>query len=294
MTAQLLEGKAIAEKLQQEIASTIQGLKKLTKKQPKMVAIRVRENQEFESYLKSQKRVAEIVGIQHDTYPNLGENAIKLQNIIRELNEDNSVDGIMVQMPLPSGFPFEVILDQIDPKKDVEGITSYNLGQLVLKRDRLVPCTALSCIALIEEAMRRIGKTCHGKEAVVVGSSKVVGRPTALLLLDRMATTTVCHVETSKAGKLEEHVRRADILVVAVGKQNVIPGKWIKEGAIVIDAGFNHIDNKIVGDVEFEEAKKRAQFITPVPGGVGPLTTTMLMVNLSTAFRWQHINPPVI
>ncbi len=147
MTAQLLEGKAIAEKLQQEIASTIQGLKKLTKKQPKMVAIRVRENQEFESYLKSQKRVAEIVGIQHDTYPNLGENAIKLQNIIRELNEDNSVDGIMVQMPLPSGFPFEVILDQIDPKKDVEGITSYNLGQLVLKRDRLVPCTALSCIA---------------------------------------------------------------------------------------------------------------------------------------------------
>ena len=283
MEAKLLEGKKIAEKLQKQIAEEIRELKRKTKQTPKMAAIRAHEDQASELYLKSQKRVAELVGVEHETISILGANETQLVNAIQKANRDPSVHGIMIQMPLPKEFNLEMVLGSIDHKKDVEGITSFNLGQLVLKKDKLVPCSALSCIALIEET----GSKLYGKEAVVVGSSKVVGRPVALLLLDRMVTTTVCHLGTSEAGKLESHVRNADIVVVAVGKPGVIPGKWIKEGAIVIDVGINRVNGKTIGDVEFEEAKKKAQFITPVPGGVGPLTVTILMKNLVTAFRWQ-------
>lgn len=283
MDAKLLEGKIIAERLQAKIAEEVRALRKQTGKTPKMVSIRVNEDQASELYLKTQRKHAELAGMQHATVSVLGANEKKLIETIQQANEDPAIHGIMIQMPLPESFHLEHILDSIDPKKDVEGVTSFNLGQLVLKKDRLVPCTALSCITLIEET----GVKLRGKEAVIVGSSKVVGRPAALLLLDRMATATVCHIATSEAGLLESHVRRADILVVAVGKQNVIPGKWVKNGAIVIDVGINRVNGKTVGDVEFEEAVKRAKFITPVPGGVGPLTVTILMRNLLTAFRWQ-------
>jgi len=283
MTAKLLEGKIIAEKLQKKIADEVRELKEKTKQTPKMVAIRTNEDQASELYLKSQRRGAELAGMQHETITILGATEKELIAVIEKTNRNPAVHGIMIQMPLPENFHLENILDSIDPKKDIEGVTSFNLGQLVLKKDRLVPCTALSCITLIEET----GEKLRGKEAVIVGSSKVVGRPAALLLLDRMATTTVCHIGTSEAGLLESHVKRADILVVAVGKENVIPGKWIKEGAIVIDVGINRVNGKTVGDVEFDEAQKRAKFITPVPGGVGPLTVTILMRNLLTAFRWQ-------
>ena len=283
MTAKLLEGKKISEKLQKKIAEGVSKLKQETKKTPKMVAIRINEDQASELYLKSQRRAAEAAGAEHETVSILGANEHELIRKIQQANQDPSIHGIMVQMPLPAHFHLENILDSIDPKKDVEGVTSFNLGQLVLKHGRLVPSTALSCVTLIEET----GVKLYGKEAVVVGSSKVVGRPVSLLLLDRMVTTTVCHIGTYEAKQLESHVRRADIVVVAVGKPNLIPSKWIKEGAIVIDVGINRVDGKTVGDVEFEEAKKRASFITPVPGGVGPLTVTILMRNLLTAFCWQ-------
>lgn len=283
MTAKLLEGKIIAEKLQKKITEEVRELRAQTKQTPKMVAIRINEDQASELYLKSQRKAAELAGMKHETITILGASEKQLIQAIEKANKDSSIHGIMIQMPLPQDFHLENILDSIDHKKDIEGVTSFNLGQLVLKKDKLVPCTALSCIALIEET----GEKLRGKEAVIVGSSKVVGRPAALLLLDRMATATVCHIATSEAGKLESHVKRADILVVAVGKENVIPGKWVKDGAIVIDVGINRVNGKTVGDVEFEEAQKRAKFITPVPGGVGPMTVTILMRNLVTAFRWQ-------
>jgi len=281
--ATLLEGKKISEKYQGEIKEQFQALSKRANRKPKMVAIRTNEDQASELYLKSQRRAAELVGAEHETISVLGADQQKLLKTIQDANQDPSVHGLMVQMPLPPHFHLEVVLDSIDPKKDIEGVTSFNLGQLVLRKNRLVPCTALAAIALIDETRENL----YGKEAVVVGSSKVVGRPAALLLLDRMATTTVCHIATSEAGQLESHVRRADILVVGVGKPGVIPGKWIKAGAIVIDVGINRVNGKTVGDIEFEEAKKRAKYITPVPGGVGPLTVNILMKNLLTAFRWQ-------
>lgn len=283
MKSKLLEGKIVAEKYQKEIAKEFNKLYKMTKQKPKMVAIKVNEDQASELYLRSQRRAADATGVDHETIALIGTTQRRLLSTIHDLNRDPKVHGIMLQMPLPEGFHLEEILDSIDPKKDVEGVTSYNLGQLVLKKNRLVPCTALASIALIDET----GEKLYGKEAVVVGSSKVVGRPVALLLLERMVTTTICHIATSEAGKLESHVKRADILVVGVGKANVIPGHWIKEGAIVIDVGINRVENKTVGDVEFEVAKERAKYITPVPGGVGPLTVTILMKNLLTAFRWQ-------
>ena len=283
MEAKLLDGKRISEKLQKELAEEVRALKRKAKKPPKMVAIRINEDQASELYLKSQRRAAEAAGVEHETISILGADESSLSKTIQKANQDPSVHGIMVQMPLPVSFDLETILDSIHPDKDIEGVTSYNLGKLVLKKGRLIPCTAFSCITLIEET----GVSLRGKEAVVVGSSKVVGRPVSLLLLDRMATTAVCHIATSEAGKLESHVRRADILVVGVGKAGVIPGRWVKEGAIVIDVGINRVNGKTVGDVEFEEAKKRAQFITPVPGGVGPLTVTILMKNLLAAFKGQ-------
>lgn len=283
MEAQLLEGRKISEKLQQKIADEFSEFKQRTGKTPKMVAIRTNEDQASELYLKSQRRAAEAAGAIHETMSIFDATEAKLLRAIQTANEDPNIHGIMIQMPLPEHFRLELVLDAVDPRKDVEGVTSFNLGQLVLKKDRLVPCTALSCMTLIEETEVPL----RGKEAVVVGSSKVVGRPVALLLLDRFATTTVCHIGTSEACRLEPHIRRADILVVGVGKANLIPGDWVKEGAVVIDVGINRVEGKTVGDVQFEEAKKRARFITPVPGGVGPLTVTILMRNLMTACRWQ-------
>ncbi|PIQ85079.1 MAG: bifunctional 5,10-methylene-tetrahydrofolate dehydrogenase/5,10-methylene-tetrahydrofolate cyclohydrolase [Candidatus Omnitrophica bacterium CG11_big_fil_rev_8_21_14_0_20_45_26] len=281
--AKLLDGKAIAQKYQTKISQEFAMLYRGTNCKPKMVAIKVHDDQASELYLKSQKRSAEAAGVIHETVSVLNSSQNYLIQAIRKANQDSAVHGIIIQMPLPQHFNLEGILDSIDPKKDIEGITSFNLGQLVLRKNRLVPCTALSCMTLIEET----GVPLRGKEAVIVGSSKVVGRPAALLLLDRMATATVCHIATTEAGMLESHVKRADILVVGVGKPGVIPGDWIKPGAIVIDVGINRINGKTVGDVEFETAKKKAGFLSPVPGGVGPLTVTILMRNLLTAYRWQ-------
>ncbi len=279
MSAILLEGKKIAEKLQQEIAKEARTLSK----KPRMVAIQVVEDAASELYLKSQKKTADAVGLDHAVHREIGASETKLLQLIEDANHDPRINGIMVQMPLPQNFDVETILDSIDLKKDVEGVTSYNLGKLVLKKARLAPSTALSCVRLIEET----GENLYGKRAVIVGSSKVVGRPVSLLLSDRMMTTVLCNIATSEAGDLESFVKMADVVVVAVGKPNVVPGKWIKKGAVVIDVGFNRVNGKTLGDVEFEIAKENAKYITPVPGGVGPLTVTILMQNLVKAFRWQ-------
>lgn len=285
MEAQLLEGKKVAEKLKIKIAREVQALSKKLNFVPVLRAIQLGEDAASELYLKSQKRAAESVGIQHEVTSLLA--SASEQDLIGEIeraNRDPKVHGIIVQMPLPKSFRTDSVLDAIHPDKDVEAVTTSNLGRLLINKEGLAPCTARACIRLIEET----GVDVYGKEGVVIGSSKVVGMPAFLLLIGKKVTSTICHTGTFKSGTLESHIRRADVLIVSAGKPNLIPGAWVKEGAIVIDVGINRVDGKTVGDVEFEAARKRAAFITPVPGGVGPLTTMTLMENLVTALSLQQ------
>ncbi|OGW84894.1 MAG: hypothetical protein A3C35_06865 [Omnitrophica bacterium RIFCSPHIGHO2_02_FULL_46_11] len=284
MEAQLLEGKKVAEKLKVEVTREVERYSKKTGSAPTLRAIQLGEDPASELYLKSQKRAAESVGAKHEI-TSLAASATE-QDLIGEIeraNRDPKVQGIIVQMPLPKSFRIDRVLDTIHPDKDVEAVTTKNLGRLLMNKEGLAPCTARACIRLIEET----GVNVYGKEGVVIGSSKVVGLPAFLLLIGKKVTSTICHTGTFKSGALESHIRRSDVLIVSAGKPALIPGAWIKQGAIVIDVGINHVNGKTVGDVEFESAKKRAGFITPVPGGVGPLTTMTLMENLITVAKAQ-------
>ena len=210
-----------------------------------------------------------------------------LLKLIDDLNRDERVDGILVQLPLPEQIRQTAIIERIDPAKDADGFHPFNIGRLTQRIPLIRPCTPWGIVKLLEHA----GIEARGKHAVVVGASNVVGRPMALELLLMGATTTVCHRFTSD---LQTHVSRADILVVAVGKPGMIPGDWIKEGAVVVDVGMNRLDTgKLVGDVDFENARDRASWITPVPGGVGPMTVAMLMSNtLEASMRRQDADAP--
>ena len=278
--AKLLEGKPIAERIKEEIKQQVLSLKN----KPVLASVQVGENPGAESYAKSQKKTAENLGIEyqyHKLTQDTSENA--LIEFTQRLNSDKSVNGIIVQMPLPPQIDYKKISQFIFPEKDVEGMHPANIGKILFGKAKILPCTP----AAVMELLNSCGVDLYGKEVVVVGHSEIVGKPLSLLLLDKFATVTVCHIGTSKAGKLEEHVRQAEVLIVAVGKAGLIKGEWIKEGAIVIDVGINRVGDKIVGDVEFQEAEKRASWITPVPGGVGPLTVTMLMRNLVEAAKLQ-------
>ncbi|MDD5409668.1 MAG: bifunctional 5,10-methylenetetrahydrofolate dehydrogenase/5,10-methenyltetrahydrofolate cyclohydrolase [Candidatus Omnitrophica bacterium] len=279
--AKLLEGRPVAEKIKQEIKIQVRNLKQA----PVLASILVGDNPCAASYVKSQEKAALELGIVYKLFQ-LDKNTTErcLIDSILELNADKAVNGIIVQMPLPQHIDSRKIDEIIQPLKDVEGLHPENTGKLFLNRTRFVSCTA----SAVMELLNSTGVDLYGKEAVVVGHSQIVGKPLALLLLNKFATVTVCHIGTSKAGKLEEHVKKAEVLIVAVGKAGLIKGGWIKEGSIVVDVGINKAGAKIVGDVEFESAQKRAAYITPVPGGVGPLTVTMLMRNLVEAARLQR------
>ncbi len=279
--AKLLEGKPIAEKIKENIKQEAQALAV-----PAVLAsIQVGENAGAQAYASSQKKAADALGIVYKFQklsPDTTEEA--LISFIEKLNADKSVNGIIIQMPLPAHIDYKKISQFILPEKDVEGMHPANIGKIIFGKAAILPCTAAAVMELLKET----GLDLYGKEVVIVGHSEIVGKPLALLLLEKFATTTVCHIGTSKAGKLEEHVRAAEILIVAVGKAGIIKGEWIKEGAVVIDVGINRVADKIVGDVEFEAAQSRAAIITPVPGGVGPLTVTMLMRNVVVAARLQQ------
>jgi methylenetetrahydrofolate dehydrogenase (NADP+)/methenyltetrahydrofolate cyclohydrolase len=279
--AKLLEGKPIAEKIKEEIKQEVQALKH----KPVLASIMVGDNPGAASYVKSQQKVAENLGIDYQLHKlNQDITEEELVEFIRKLNADKSVNGIIVQMPLPQQVDYKKISQFIFPEKDVEGMHPANIGKIVFGKAKILPCTPAAVMELLKET----GVDLYGKEVVVVGHSEIVGKPLSLLLLDKFATVCVCHIGTSKAGKLEEHVKGAEILIVAVGKAGLIKGDWVKEGAIVIDVGINRVGDKIVGDVEFETAEKRVSWITPVPGGVGPLTVTMLMRNLVEAAKLQE------
>ena len=276
--AKLLEGKLIAVRLQEQIKSEVSALSK----KPVLASVMVGDNAGAQAYVKSQKKTAELLGIEYkllELPADTSEPA--LIAFIAKLNADISVDGVIIQMPLPQGIDCKRISQYILPKKDIEGMHPENVGRMLCGNARILPCTAAAVMELLKET----GIDLYGKEVVIVGHSAIVGKPLALLLLEKLATTTVCHIGTSKSGKLEEHVRRAEVLIVAVGKPNLIKGDWIRDGAVVIDVGINRVEDKIVGDIEFETAEKRASWITPVPGGVGPLTVTMLMRNLMEAAK---------
>jgi len=279
--AKLLEGKPLAEKIKEAIKQDISssGIK------PVLASIIVGENAGAEAYAKSQNKAADNLGIQYQLHKLPADTTeAALLEFIKKLNNDKAVNGIIIQMPMPAHIDYKKISGFILPEKDVEGMHPANIGKIVFGKAKILPCTA----AAVMELLNSTGVDLYGKEVVVVGHSEIVGKPVALLLLDKFATVTVCHIGTSKAGKLEQHVRGAEILIVAVGKANLIKGDWIKEDAIVVDVGINRVADKIVGDVEFEPAEKKASYITPVPGGVGPLTVTILMRNVVEAAKLQE------
>lgn len=277
MTAELLRGKDIATQIQERLKAEVAEIKKTRGLTPKLVVLKSSEEHASEIYLKNQQKTAELLGISYelkDFDALRGEAAFVSE--IEKLNRDNSVHGIMIQLPLPEGWNADKIQGMVNPKKDVEGVSPENLGLIVLKKEVVVPCTAQAVIEILKFAKTPL----YGAEVVIVGSSFIVGRPVALLLMRERASVHVLGSASSKLGTLEGHVRKADIVIACAGVAHFIKGSWIKKGATVIDVGINHLDGKTVGDVEFEEAAKHAGKITPVPGGVGPLTVTVLMSNL--------------
>lgn len=284
MAAQLLMGKPLAEKIRAEVAKEVE-LLKARGVEPSLVAIQVGRNDASRVYTNAQAKNAEKCGIKYELQE-LPEDITQEQLLkhIANLNADPAVTGIILQMPVPPQIDAKVCQWSIAYEKDVEGITPTNMGLVTFGKPRLVPCTAMGAYELIKST----GVDLFGKEVVVVGHSDIVGKPSALLLLNDLATTTICHIGTGKRGLTADHVKRAEILVVAVGVPELIKGEWIKEGAIVVDIGINPTkDGKIVGDVEFEVAKERAAWITPVPGGAGTATTAILMRNTVEAAKWQ-------
>jgi len=283
MAAELLKGAPIAERIREEVAAQVAALKDQGVT-PSLVAIQVGENPASAVYVGQQQKAAEKLGIAYRLEELPADSSQKfVADFIAKLNQDPNVSGIILQMPVPQGLNARALQASLDPAKDVEGVSPANMGWVVFGRPMLAPCTALGAFELINST----GVDLYGKEVVVVGHSDIVGKPLALLLLDKFATTTVCHIGTGERGVLPEHVKRAEILVVAVGKAGLVKGEWIKEGAIVVDVGINRVGDKLVGDVEFEAAAERAAYITPVPGGVGPLTVTMLMRNTVLAAKQQ-------
>jgi methylenetetrahydrofolate dehydrogenase (NADP+)/methenyltetrahydrofolate cyclohydrolase len=284
MPAQILDGRAIAGKVIEGLKEEV-GALKAKGVSPTLASIMVGENPAIEVYIRSQRRASEEVGIEYQLHKFGAEvSEEELASFIDRLNEDRNVNGIILQLPIPQGLEAARRLqERISPEKDVEGVSPANMGLIVYGRPRFTPCTPAAVMELINST----GVDLYGKRATVVGYSEIVGRPVALLLMDKFCTTSVCRSSTSKRGELRDYVERAEILVVAVGKANLIPGDWIAEGAIVIDCGINRVGDKIVGDVDFEGAKERASFITPVPGGVGPVPISPIFTYTVEAAKWQ-------
>lgn len=278
--ARLLEGKDVSDAIAEQLKAGLAGLDRKLK----LVGVSVGTHSASDVYLKAQERAAGSLGIEYEVVSAPEDISRKdLCVLIDRLNADRSVTGIILQTPLPRHLRYTDVCSCISPEKDVEGMNPVHMGNMMLGNPAIVPCTAAAVFRLLSSE----GIDFEGKEVVIVGHSAIVGKPLSVLLLNALATVTVCHVGTTRAGNLEEHVRRADILIVAVGKAGLIKGDWIKAGAVVIDVGINKSGKTIVGDVEFRAACAKASVITPVPGGVGPVTVMMLMYNLLEAARMQ-------
>lgn len=274
MTARIIDGNKVAQEERARIKQRVDERLREGKRAPGLAVIKVGADPASEVYVRNKRRACAEAGfhsLAHDLPSDISQDALLSQ--IDALNRDPLVDGILVQLPLPAHINTEVVIERIHPDKDVDGFHPYNLGRLATRMPRLRPCTPFGIMRLIDTT----GTELPGAEAVVIGASNHVGRPMALELLYAGCTVTVCHRYTRE---IETHIRRADILVVAVGKPGMVRGEWIKPGSVVIDVGINRLaDGRLVGDVEFEAARQHAGWITPVPGGVGPMTVAMLLHN---------------
>jgi methylenetetrahydrofolate dehydrogenase (NADP+) / methenyltetrahydrofolate cyclohydrolase len=288
MSAQIIDGKAIAASVRQEVAAQVEAMVSAGKPKPGLATVLVGEDPASHVYVSSKQKACAQAGIESFGFKLPADaSQEEVESLVRELNADSRVNGILVQLPLPKGLDDERVLNTINIEKDVDGFHPINIGRLAQKgRDPLfVPCTPYGCIYLLEQA----GVQMRGANAVVLGRSNIVGMPAALLLVRQDATVTICH---SRTKDLPSVVRQADILIAAIGRAEMVRGDWIKPGAAVIDVGINRIDDpshpkgsRLVGDVCYEEAKEVAGYITPVPGGVGPMTIAMLLNNTVRAAK---------
>jgi len=278
--ATIIDGKAVAKEVQKEIKAEVEGLERRWSMAPGLAVVLVGDDPASHIYVRNKEKACKEVGIksfEHFLPATVSEK--ELLALVHLLNKDKHVHGVLVQLPLPPHIRAERILQAISPYKDVDGFHPVNQGNLVVGADGFRPCTPLGVMKLVEAA------DCDpkGKNAVVVGRSNIVGKPVALMLLEKHATVTICH---SRTASLRDEVARGDIVVVAIGKAGIVRGEWIKPGAVVIDVGINRLPSgKLCGDVEFDVAKERAAAITPVPGGVGPMTICMLLFNTLKAAK---------
>ena len=280
--AQIIDGKNIALQVKLEVKEQVARLNAQYNAIPGLAVILVGDDPASAVYVRNKQKACDDVGIHSRTFSFAADVEQKeLEILINELNKNAQYNGILVQMPLPKPLNSRALLNMIDPDKDVDGLLPSNIGKLVIGEEALYPCTPLGIMVLLQ----RYSLPVSGAHAVIVGRSNLVGKPLALMMLAANATVTVCHTKTKD---LADIVRQADILVAAAGRRGIIKGEWIKQGAVVIDVGTNRAENgKLTGDVEFEQAEKRASFITPVPGGVGPMTIAMLMKNTLAATERQ-------
>ena len=275
----IIDGKKEAAILREEIKKEILLLKEKTKKVPGLSVILIGDFTPSQIYVKNKEKNSKEVGINSEVikYPkDITEQEVL--NKIKELNNDPEVSGILVQLPLPKHINKEKIINAIHPKKDVDGFNPINVGNLASGYDAIIPCTPLGCLHLI----KKIEKNLSGKHAVIIGRSNLNGKPMAQLLLRENCTVTIVH---SKTKDLKAECQKADILVAAVGKANLVKGDWVKKDSIIIDVGINKVEEKIVGDVDFESVKEKVKAITPVPGGVGPMTIACLLKNTLECFK---------
>ncbi|MCI4184786.1 bifunctional methylenetetrahydrofolate dehydrogenase/methenyltetrahydrofolate cyclohydrolase FolD [Dickeya dianthicola] len=286
MVAKIIDGKTIAQQVKDEVAARVKQRLAEGKRAPGLAVVLVGDNPASQIYVTSKRKVCEEVGFVSRSYDLPATTTEpELLALIDELNADAAIDGILVQLPLPAGIDNTKVIERIASDKDVDGFHPYNVGRLCQRAPLLRPCTPRGIVTLLE----RYDINMFGLNAVVVGASNIVGRPMSMELLLAGCTTTVTHRFTKD---LRHHVEHADLLVVAVGKPGFIPGEWIKPGAIVIDVGINRLENgKVVGDVKFDEAAERAAYITPVPGGVGPMTVATLIQNTLQACEEYHDTP---
>jgi methylenetetrahydrofolate dehydrogenase (NADP+) / methenyltetrahydrofolate cyclohydrolase len=275
----LINGKTVSAETRNRLMKETAELKNKTGRMPGLATVLVGEDPASAVYVRNKNKICVEVGFQ-----SFGQNLpaktteAKLLNLIKKLNENDAVNGILVQLPLPDHIDEEKVLLSIDPEKDVDGFHPINVGKLAIGNALLTPCTPTGIIALLDY----YGIEICGKHAVVLGRSNIVGKPVANLLLQRHATVTICH---SKTTNLKEVTLQADILIAAVGRPNFVGSEMVKEGAVVIDVGINRMDGKLIGDVEFDPVAEKAAYITPVPGGVGPMTIALLMENTLKVFK---------
>jgi methylenetetrahydrofolate dehydrogenase (NADP+)/methenyltetrahydrofolate cyclohydrolase len=279
----ILDGKLVAARVLAEVKTSVEDFSRKTGITPTLAVVLVGDFAPSQIYVRNKKKAADSVGIAARDYDfPAGCSQEKLLATLAEINRDPSIHAVLLQLPLPAGLDEDAAINAIDPEKDADGLHPFNLGALLAGKPTVVPCTPAGCVEILDH----YGIELRGAEAVVLGRSRLVGRPLAQLLLGRHATVTMCHTRTRD---LASHTRRADVLCVAAGKAGVVTGDMVKEGAVVIDVGINRLESgKIVGDVDFDSARAWAHAITPVPGGVGPMTVAMLLRNTLHAAQRQH------